>query len=79
MQHCREEVATFVSLLRPFAQIGMVIGFITLQLSDSHTLRVAVGRSFTYEAPPSTTRFAPFTYEENPLARKPATLAISCG
>jgi hypothetical protein len=33
----------------------------------------------TYEAPPSTTRFAPVMYDEKPLARKPATRATSCG
>ena len=32
----------------------------------------------TYDAPPSTMRFAPVMYEENPLAKKPATLATSC-
>lgn len=30
-------------------------------------------------APPSTTIFAPLTYDENPHARKPVTLATSFG
>lgn len=34
---------------------------------------------FMIEAPPSTTKLAPVMYELNPLAKNPATLAISIG